>query len=79
MTYHDEGVVPFDSVQVGACTCAAERKASAPAPPLYSSSLLEMTSATGWSWGSAWGDDALDEQEDEAGGRVKRLIRMRSR
>ncbi|CAI8018048.1 X-ray repair cross-complementing protein 6 [Geodia barretti] len=29
-----------------------------------------MTSATGWSWGSAWGDDALDDQEDEAGGRV---------
>ena len=32
-----------------------------------------MTSATGWSWGSAWGDDALDDQEDEAGGRVKNV------
>lgn len=24
----------------------------------------------GWSWGSAWGDDALDEQEEEAERRV---------
>lgn len=24
----------------------------------------------GWSWGTAWGDDALDEQEEEAEGRV---------
>ena len=29
-----------------------------------------MAGVSGWSWGSAWGDDALDEQDDEAAGRV---------
>ena len=30
----------------------------------------QMAGVSGWSWGSAWGDDALDEQEDDAGGKV---------
>ena len=29
-----------------------------------------MAIASGWSWGSTWGDDGLEEQEDEVRGRV---------
>ena len=35
-----------------------------------------MASASGWSWGSAWGDEVLDEQDDEAGGRVSSSMYM---
>ena len=30
--------------------------------------------SAGWSWGSAWGDEALDEQEEQAGERVSRCM-----
>ena len=29
-----------------------------------------MAAATGWSWGNAWGDEALEEEEDDQAAKV---------